>query len=177
MVANPVDLGTPHFFQEVHASLVQHLKGKLASIEEAEDLAQEACIKFLRANRSEREIEHPKAYLYQIARNLLYHHYRAGAQRVVFAEIDAEELICEGAGLEALTAETFRRQQVNRAVGELPAKCQQVLWLRWREGLRVAEIAEEMDLSAAMVKKYLARGLAHCRKRLGRFAEIDRVVI
>lgn len=43
------------------------------------------------------------------------------------------------------------------------------------EGLRVLETAEEMDLSVTMVKKYLTRGLAHCRKRLGRFAEIDRM--
>ena len=33
-------------------------------------------------------------------------------------------------------------------------------------GLRIAEIAERMQLSHGMVKKYLAQGLSHLRKRL-----------
>ena len=172
---NETDAGiaSSRFFEKAHESLVRHLKGKLASIEEAEDLAQEACIRFLRAQRSDREIQHPKAYLYQIARHLLYHHYQVDSQQMVFAEIDSEELVCKGADLEVLTAEAIRRQQVNRAVGELAPKCQRVLLLRWREGLRVLEIAEEMGLSQGMVKKYLAQGLAHCRKRLSRYIVAD----
>lgn len=39
----------------------------------------------------------------------------------------------------------------------------------------MAEIAEEMELSVGMVKNYLAQGLAHCRKRLGRAIEAERI--
>ena len=52
------------------------------------------------------------------------------------------------------------------ALRELSPKCQRALLLRWREGLKVAEIAEIMQLSRGMVKKYLAQGLVHFRKRL-----------
>ena len=169
MAANPTDLGTPLLCQQTHQSLVQHLRGKLASMEEAEDLAQEACIKFLRAHRSDREIRHPKAYLYQIARHLLYHHYAAKPRQMVFAEIEIDAIVCEEANLEALTSDAARRQQVNRVIRELSPKCQQALRLRWREGLRVKEIGAEMNLSQGMVKKYLAQGLAHCRRRLNRY--------
>ena len=92
----------------------------------------------------------------------------------VRSDTDADTLACTDDGLFALTSDAIQRQQINRAVQELSPKCQQALRLRWREGLRVAEIAERMDLSTAMVKKYLAQGLAHCRKRLNRYVVADR---
>lgn len=69
--------------------------------------------------------------------------------------------------------DALRRQQVNHAMQELPPKCQQALCLRWQEGLRVAEIAEQMSLSQGMVKKYLATGIGYFRKRLNRHIVAD----
>ena len=47
-----------------------------------------------RTHQGKRDIRHHKAYFYQIARHLLYHHYKAGTQQAVIAEIDTEELAC-----------------------------------------------------------------------------------
>ena len=73
--------------------------------------------------------------------------------------------------LESSAGQALRADRVNRAWRELSPKCQQALLLRWRDGLRVKEICAEMGLSQGMVKKYLAQGLAHFRKRLSRFVD------
>lgn len=159
--------------RELIDGLRRQLQARLGSEHDAEDLAQEACLNFLRAHRNDREIQHPKAYLYRIANNLLYHHYQRRSQRFgAVSDIDA--LACGNDGFLALTSNAIRREQVNRAAQELSPKCQQALRLRWRDGLRVAEIAEHMDLSIGMVKKYLAQGLAHCLKRLSHYVLADR---
>ena len=86
-------------------------------------------------------------------------------------DIDVETLQTEDADVERMVSDAAHIQRINRAWRELPPKCQQTLRLRWREGLRVKEICVEMELSQGMVKKYLAMGLAHFRKRLGCYIE------
>ena len=159
-------------------SLHKHLRGKLGSSEDAEeDIVQEACVRLLQEHENAREIHNPRAYLYRIAHRLLYHHYAARERNAKPLDTDPETLRCCERNVEEQTADAIRRQQINRAVRELPPKCQLALRLRWREGLRVTEIADHMNLSSAMVKKYLATGLAHCRKRLARHIASDRTIL
>ena len=61
-------------------SLQRHLRARLPSRCDAEDIAQETYVKFLQAVERGLAIENPKAYLYTIAHNLLYHHYKAEAR-------------------------------------------------------------------------------------------------
>ena len=152
-------------------ALLRHLRGKLGSREDAEDIAQEAYLKFLQAAERGLEVRNPRAYLMTIAQNLLYHHYTSRAHSIVPSDVDVDTLYAEDPDLESSIGQALRADRVNRAWRELSPKCQQALLLRWRDGLRVKEICAEMDLSQGMVKKYLAQGLAHFRKRLGRFVD------
>ncbi len=152
-------------------TLLRHLRGKLASREDAEDLAQEAYLKFLQAAERGLEVRNPAAYLMTIAHNLLYHHYTSRARAIPPGDVDVDTLHAEDADLESSTGQALRADRVNRAWRELSPKCRQVLLLRWRDDLRIKEICAEMGLSQGMVKKYLAQGLAHFRKRLGRFVD------
>lgn len=155
------------------AGLQRHLRTRLSCDEDARDITQEACLKLLLFSRKTNDIRDPKAYLYQIARHLLYRHYIGRDRAQQAADIDVDAIHSADSSVEALTAEALRRQRVNEAWQELPTKCQRVLILRWREGLQVAEIAAQMQLSRAMVKKYLAKGLAHFRKRLRQYVLAD----
>ena len=155
--------------------LRHHLRSKLASAHDAEDLAQEACLKFFVEWQRRDDIRNPQAYLQQIARNLLYVHYSRQSNQVTETGLELDELVDAEQEVEAWADDALRHERIDRAWRELSPKCQQVLRMRWREGLRVLEIAEAMNLSTAMVKKYLARGLAHCRKRLGRAIEAEQI--
>ena len=173
MAAVPSDIDIHYAVDRWATRLRQHLCRKVACPHDAEDITQEACVKLLLEQRKNREIHNPRAYLFQIANNLLYHHYAARRRGPSRADIDTDALFADGASIEEHTARTVRCEQINRVAGELSPKCRRALELRWSEGLRVAEIAREMQLSQAMVKKYLATGLAHFRKRLRRFVESD----
>ena len=154
--------------------LHRYLRSKVSCEEDARDIAQEACLKMLQASSKAKDIRYPKAYLYRIAHHLLYHHYASPNESSEAAVTDVDQLHSDDDGTEELTIDILRREQINKSMRELSAKCQTALVLRWREGLRVAEIAEHMNLSQAMVRKYLATGLAHFRKRLRRFVVADR---
>lgn len=157
------------------ASLSSHLRTKLSNPEDAEDIAQEACFKLLQAQHRRREIRNPRAYLYRIAYNLLYRHYTNRDQHVIDTELDVDSISADCPDIEDWTNEALRAESINRVWRELPPKCQQAIYLRWRDGLRIAEIAERMNLSRAMVKKYLARGLGHFRRRLSRYIEREQI--
>ena len=119
-------------------------------------------------------IENPRAYLYRIAYNLLSQHYRRNQPAA--SETGADLLPTAEPTIEEQAISHFRRCQIERAVAELSVKCRTAMILRWREGLRVAEIAEHMGLSQGMVKKHLANGVAHARKRLRRFISVDQAL-
>ena len=153
------------------ASLRQHLSRRMPSHADAEDIAQEACLKLL-SIPDLRHVRQPKAYLYRIAHNLVSRHYRA---QLAYIEtgFDVDALPAAGPSSDDLAGSEQHRRMIGRAMHELSPKCQTALALRWWRGLRVAEIAEHMTLSPAMVKKYLAHGKTHFRKRLQRVALAD----
>ena len=171
MAANPAKLGVLFTLADSVDALIRCLRGKLASREDAEDIAQEAYLRLLQAADRGLEIQNPKAYLTTIAHNLLYHHYKARGRSTITSDVDVDALEAEDTDPESSTALAIRTDRINRAWRELSPKCQQALHLRWRKGLRVKEIANEMGLSHGMVKKYLAQGLAHFRRRLSRYVD------
>lgn len=166
MAAVPARIVTTQLIADWSIKLRKQLRSRLCCPADADDLAQEACAKFLQAQHANKPIRNPRAYLFRIAHHLLYHHYAGQQRRIQVALPDGDGLADDAAAVEAQAAEAFRRERINDAVAELSPKCREALYLRWREGYRVDEIAEAMGLSRGMVKKYLARGLAHCRERL-----------
>ena len=160
--------------RELVDGLRRRLRARLASEHDAEDLAQEAWLRFVVERQRRDDIRNPRAYLQQIARNLLHHHYRHQARSNLDSSIDIDTVVVDEPGFGSILDDVQRLEKIRATWCELSPKCQQVLQLRWSEGLRVAEIAEHMSLSTGMIKKYLAQGLAHCRKRLGRLIDEDR---
>ena len=174
MAAVPAQIITAQAVADWVATLRNQLRNKLGCPASAEDLAHEAYVKFLQAQQANQKIRHPRAYLFRIGHRLLYRHYVSRRRRPEWIELESEALVDDDAPVDEQAANALHRQRINRAVAELSPKCRQALYLRWQEGYRVAEIAETMNLSRAMVKKYLAKGLTHIRRRLGRYVSADR---
>jgi RNA polymerase sigma-70 factor (ECF subfamily) len=53
---------------------------------------------------------------------------------------------------------------------ELSPKCRAAVLMHYSHNLSYQEIAERLGVSSHMVKKYLARALVHCRRRMSRLA-------
>ena len=159
-------------FVDQRDRLEAYLRARLANPDDAAELAQEAYLRMLRVKRADL-IRHPQAYLYRIARNLVNEHY-VGQRAHGEADVDPDLLESEEPSPYELAVQARRRELVESAMDELAPKCRAAMVLRWREGLTQAEIGERMGLSRQMVQKYLATGLAHCRKRLRKIAARER---
>ena len=166
MAAVPARIASAQLVADWAIKLRNQLRTRLCCPADADDLAQEACAKFLQAQHSNKSIRNPRAYLFRIAHHLLYHHYTGRRRQLQVALPDSDGLVDDAAAVDVQAADALRRERINVAVAELSPKCREAPYLRWREGYRVDEIAQAMGLSRGMVKKYLARGLAHCRQRL-----------
>lgn len=159
-------------FADHRDRLQQYLRSRLANEDDAAELAQEAYLRMLRVKRADL-IRHPQAYLFRIAHNLLHELY-TGRRPNTDVDVELDLLESDDQSPHELAVLNSRQQLIEKAIQELPAKCQAALLLHWHQGLTQAEIGKRMQLSRQMVQKYLAQGLAHCQKRLRRYVEADR---
>jgi len=156
-------------FTKHRSRLQQYLYSRLNNEADAQELAQEAYLRLLRISEK-KLIRHPQSYLYRIATNLVYELYAVNLpanQRL--GEATLEELEDPMVPLEETVERRRHLQRVDKALSELSPKCQAVVNMRSRQGMTNKEIATKLDISVEMVKKYMANGVAHCRKRLRRF--------
>ncbi len=158
-------------FSEQQTQLHRHLSSRLANVADVQELAQEAYLRMLRVSRKE-FIKHPQAYLYRIATNLVYESYTNSLTASQWAsEEELNKLEMAEPLPEQAVARSRQLQQIEQAMSELSPKCRAVVSMRSRQGMTNPEIAEQMGLSTEMVKKYMSKGVAHCRKRLRRFRD------
>jgi RNA polymerase sigma-70 factor (ECF subfamily) len=136
------------------------------------DLVQEVYLRLLRIPRQE-SIRSPQAYMFTIAFHVLHQHKLALADAP--EAVDPMDLPTEfdASGPDndpATRLETRERLgQLEVALRELPPNAHASFVLHRRYGFTLEEIAEQLGVSRAMVKKYLARAVAHCRERFEEF--------
>jgi RNA polymerase sigma-70 factor (ECF subfamily) len=121
--------------------------------------------------RSQQKIEQPKAYLYKIASSVAYEHRlrrRMSPSAVTLDEATSDEaaLACdvETNAPEYSAGVTERLEGLAVRLGQLPPRVRDAILLHHRDGYTCEEIAEKLSAATHRVKKYLVKGLAHCRE-------------
>lgn len=133
------------------------------------DLVQEVYLRLLRVSRHE-SIRNPEAYLFTVARHVLYQHKLSAA--VATQSLDVEEVLedldARGDGDDpSEDAEGSQRLELlGQVLDELPPKCRAAFVLYGRYGFTLGEVSAQLGVSRSMVKKYVATALAHCHMRL-----------
>ena len=118
-------------------------------------------------------IQSPQSYLFTVASNLLKED--AVLQRKRGSRVDIAEAVDDWqlqhlpnfAG-ELDTANRVERLRI--VLQQLSPKCRAAVILQYRDGLSYQEIADRLNVSTNMVKKYLSQALVHCRGRMSRLA-------
>ena len=151
-----------------YVQLLRFLAARLSNEQDAQELAQEAYLRLLRASDS-KLIRDPAAYLFRIARNLLHEWYTSLPPPQ--ESLDDLELADEGLTVEDHAYIAQNMDRLEKALLRLSPKCRAVVLMHRRDGMTYDEIAAALGISSSMVKKHLSRGLAHCRVSMRRFYE------
>lgn len=168
-------------YRVLYKDLVGFLRGKLhgESPDVAQDIAHDTFAYWIK-NQSKVDVIHPKAYLTQVASNLLrdYWRYKKVRQEEISLESHppAEDaptaaLADEPAASIALQPDhqlesRQRLALLQHAIESLPPRQKEAFLLRKLHHLSNAEIAANMGISVRMVEQHLHSALLHCRQQV-----------
>lgn len=147
----------------IKASLTRYISRYFKRSHEAEDVVQEAYIKVFEAHRK-REIQSPKAYLYQTARHIAATQLKK--KSFALTDLIGDELP-ESDLLKTKTLEEQYESKENfevfcRAVRSLPLKCRRAYVLCRVYQYSQKEVAQRMGISLKGVEGHLARATRRC---------------
>lgn len=154
------------------AKLNRFLHRLLGDAADAADAAQETYLRLVRA-LSRTEIEHPRVFLFFVARNVAIN---LGKRRRFEARLFrslSDETLGDLQDVHARSEQqVIARQQLRllaAAIDELPARRREAFLLSAFDGLSNGEIAARMGVSRNMVEKHLMKALLHTRRRCSDF--------
>ena len=163
---------TTSLFIEHRRSLVEYATRIVGSRAHAEDLVQEAWLRFDQVAR-QRLLDEPLGYLYRIVRNLALDGRRrtafesriesGGSSDVLFAVSPAVQSTPEAIAL--------YRQELRllvAALDELPERTRIAFEMHRLGGCKLREIADFLEISLPWAQRLVADGMLHCRRRLKR---------
>jgi RNA polymerase sigma-70 factor (ECF subfamily) len=131
----------------------------------AEDLTSELFLRMLRAIRDE-VVWHTSfnAWLYRVAHNLVVDHYRRQGQT---SQVPLDESVTDGGRRPDQTVERrLEDERLRQALRKLTPGQQQVLTLRFGEGLSAREVGEIIGKTTGAVEALQRRGLAALKRIL-----------
>jgi RNA polymerase sigma-70 factor (ECF subfamily) len=159
------------FFVRHRRALIDYAAGIIGSRAQAEDLVQEAWVRWDKAARS-RAIHEPLAYLYRIVRNLALDG-RGAATRdgelmvsATAATMDERLSQFSGPTPEGIALYKDELRQLLLAMEELPPRTRIAFQMHRLGGYKLREIAAHLGISLPLAHTLVVDGLEHCKKRL-----------
>ncbi|PEQ13992.1 hypothetical protein B2G71_04325 [Novosphingobium sp. PC22D] len=162
------DRPLPRLFRSHNNVLIDYASGIVGSRSEAEDVVQEAWLRFERAERA-RPVHEPVRYLYRIVRNLAIDGRRKlGRISRIHDDVASERLEVEADARPDPEAEAIARaelQIVFDALDELPERTRIAIRMHRMEGKRLADIAAHLGISVSRAQGIIVEGLHYCMQR------------
>jgi len=159
---NDSDATLEALYRELGPDLVRYLRRMLQHNGLAEDIAQEAFLILARKWAEVRNHPNPRAWLYTVARNLAIDTLRERSREYLRLEPLAQAAAKEGDPSDSYNI----RLTVREAIGKLPARQREVVWLFYFERFKQNEIAAIMQVQRGTVGALLSQA----RNRLAELA-------
>lgn len=160
---------TTTLYVEHRGSLVDYATCIVGSRTQAEELVQEAWLRFDEVARH-RFLDEPLGYLYRIVRNLALDGRRRSVRETeALANGVAEAATAPGVAAtpEMLTLYRDELRLLEEALAELPERTRRAFEMHRLEGRKLREIAERLGISLPLAHKLVSDAIAHSKKRLG----------
>lgn len=163
-------------FEAEQSPLLRYAYGLVGRREVAEDLVQDA---FMRLHQHWEEVQQPRAWLFRCVRNRSYNHIRDHKKETLTSPDAPESLQTPdldprvNRGLEAPDTVLGRLEAaglLHVMVGELVERDQELLRLKYVEGMSYSDMAEKMDMSVGNVGwrlHHILKDLADSLRRTG----------
>ena len=140
-------------------------KNRCATIQDAEDIAQEICIKLYRALLVRDDIAEPSKFAWTIAHNAMANYYRGRSRQGISVPIHEMTDILPTSTDIALSIEASETaEKLHREIAYLSKTRRQVVIMYYFENKRQQEIANTLGLSLGTVKWYLSDAKTELQK-------------
>ncbi|HWF40247.1 MAG TPA: sigma-70 family RNA polymerase sigma factor [Candidatus Acidoferrales bacterium] len=167
-----------HAVEVEQARLKNFIRRRVPDAQDVEDVLQDVFYELVEAYRMMKPIEHVSAWLYRVARNRITDLFRrkrpeTSTNEAAVGHADDDETLrledllpSPEAGPEAAYAREVLIEELDAALGELPAEQRQVFVAHEIEGRSFKDLAQETGLSvnALILRKHYA--VRHLRDRL-----------
>ena len=146
--------------------LRSYLRHRLGDAHMASDLVQDTFLRVI--ERPETRVQDFRAYLYTIARNLLLNHQKQEARRRTDSVPHEwlSDVATDAPSPEDAADARLQLERLQRFIGELPVRTQQIFVLNRVDGLTHIEVASALSISESSVQKHLAMAIQHITQRL-----------
>jgi RNA polymerase sigma-70 factor (ECF subfamily) len=152
------------WYDTYHVRLLNYVRTSLRTETDAQDVSQDVYLRLLRVPE-DRVIDHPRAYLFRVAANVV-NDWRAGQRLFETRAPEAlEEIPAHGDSGEDYDRR-LQAERVGRAIASLPATYRATLLLKVQHGMTYGEIAGHLGISERMVKRYVVKAYARMREQL-----------
>jgi RNA polymerase sigma-70 factor (family 1) len=140
-----------HVYMLLHEKVLFFAKRLVGSVPDAEDFTTESFVRLWQHRHQINSLDEAAAYLHTIVRNRCYDHLRHEQRSSEhMKQLQSEEEQAEPFDLEYIHTELLGK--IYAEVEKLPARMKEIFLLSYRDGLRPAEIAKQLQLSVQTVK-------------------------
>lgn len=152
-------------YDDYHPLIYRYVYRRVGDVQAAEDLTAVVFQRFLEAIQTSSGPEHSlRAWLYRVAHNLVVDHYRRQQHRQHLPLKNT--FMMTGDNPEQMAGKALIAEQLREALGYLTPEQQQVISLKFLEGLSNAEVAALVEKPVGAVKSLQHRGLAALQRLL-----------
>ena len=154
-------------FREHETQLRGYLHRFADSDHDIDDICQEAMTRCLEV-AEDRPVEHPGAFLFGVARNLVRRRFERKSRSLIdfIADFSPDDYVGEERPLDDIMDEQERLARYDEVIGQLPPQCQRVFVMRKVYGYAHREIAEMLGISVKTVENHITTGLKRCSEKL-----------
>lgn len=149
-------------FERERPRLVNYLRRKIGRWDEADDLAQDAFLRFVRS-APKAGLKSPEAYLRQIAINLVRDYAGSSAGKLQASSYDLPEDSWDDQQIDQhrILEGQQRLAYYEAALLRLKPKTLQIFLLSRVEGLGYRQIAQRMEMSEGGIKRHMVKAIHH----------------
>jgi RNA polymerase sigma-70 factor (family 1) len=164
-------------YQRYDAQLYPFLRKLARSERDAQEIIQETFIKIWLSRDRLNEIEQPRAYIFRAAANTSHNWLK---RNLVAQKAEQEHYLSIAGNTDTIELQLSARDLqvlIQRIIAEMPEQRRRIYLMHRQQGMKVNEIAAELQISVSTVKNTLSTALKTIREKLGEAGYILSLII